>query len=191
MTELILVRHGQTDWNKKNLIQGHADIPLNEIGIEQAKQTAKNFNPGEFVVIFSSPLIRAKQTASIIAEAIGYEGQIHENDALIERNFGCADGKLIKEYFPSVLRNEIEDMEKDEALKIRAIGALKGFASLYPNQKILVVCHSHVIKAILSTLEPKQYNFGYRLANASITTCHYEHEKDVFRLENVNINMHI
>ncbi len=61
-----VVRHGLTDWNKKSLIQGRIDIPLNEEGIEQARQTKEKLAGVHLDLVFCSPLLRAKQTAEII-----------------------------------------------------------------------------------------------------------------------------
>ena len=61
-TQLIFVRHGQTDWNKKNLIQGQSDVPLNEIGRKQATEKADFFIKRNFDIAYSSPLVRAYET---------------------------------------------------------------------------------------------------------------------------------
>lgn len=89
--EIYVVRHGQTDYNKKSLFQGQKDIPLNEIGISQAKDMAKKFKEINIDKIFVSPLSRAYETAKYISKTIGIEPQIEEG--LIERSFGEMEGK--------------------------------------------------------------------------------------------------
>ena len=71
MTEICLVRHGQTDWNFQEIIQGREDIPLNEVGKKQASQSAAALQAESWDIIISSPLIRAQETAKEIAGAIG------------------------------------------------------------------------------------------------------------------------
>ncbi|MEK1831722.1 histidine phosphatase family protein [Priestia megaterium] len=70
---LYLIRHGQTDWNKNKLIQGHADIPLNEAGKQQAKRVAERFRDIHIDVIYTSDLLRAQETAREIAAAAKVE----------------------------------------------------------------------------------------------------------------------
>lgn len=70
MTRLILIRHGETDWNYEGRYQGQADPPLNEVGIEQAKDLANSLREVQIDVLYSSPLRRALQTAQILAERL-------------------------------------------------------------------------------------------------------------------------
>ena len=64
--KIYITRHGQTDYNAKELMQGQIDIPLNETGIAQAKATRKKVEDVKFDAVYSSPLDRAKTTASIV-----------------------------------------------------------------------------------------------------------------------------
>jgi len=91
---LYLVRHGQTDWNKEHRLQGQKDIPMNNEGIQQMKELAdKLAETGLNVdVIISSPLERAKISAQIIADRIGYIGSITVDVDFLERNFGLLEG---------------------------------------------------------------------------------------------------
>jgi uncharacterized phosphatase len=188
MTEITLVRHGETDWNKNMIIQGRKDIPLNETGIQQAKLTAQHFKPGDFDIIFSTPLIRTKQTALIIADEIQFDGDVLVNEDFIERDFGDADGKSIKEYYWLVMEGNVPNLETDEEIQNRVMNGLKALAQLYPNQKILIVCHSHTIKAALSAIDSYNYDFTYKLLNCSITNLTYQAETTNFVIKRVNHN---
>ena len=68
MTTLVFVRHGVTAWNKEGRAQGSTDVPLDDEGIEMAERVADRFNKEEWDIIYTSPLIRAKKTAEIIAD---------------------------------------------------------------------------------------------------------------------------
>ena len=68
--QIYLIRHGETDWNKANRIQGQVDIPLNDYGIRLAEETAEALKDVPFEAIFCSPYDRARKTADIITEAV-------------------------------------------------------------------------------------------------------------------------
>ncbi len=88
--KIILIRHGKTEWNTLNKAAGQVDIPLNEIGIEQAKETKEKLKDTPFDIIITSPLIRAKETANIINEDRNVP--IIEDERAIERNLGIYEG---------------------------------------------------------------------------------------------------
>src|SRR5690554_2911082 len=93
---LIMVRHGETDFNKKRLLQGKMDNPLNEAGIQQAYQTAKKLKSLNEALNYlgSSPLIRAKKTAEIIGEILDLPLSFLDEN-FIERDFGPFEGQLV------------------------------------------------------------------------------------------------
>ena len=71
MTELLLVRHGETDWNRDRRFQGHADPPLNETGREQANALAEELAGEEIELVYTSDLQRARETAQIVGARLG------------------------------------------------------------------------------------------------------------------------
>lgn len=95
--DLYLIRHGQTDWNKKGIMQGQTDIPLNHRGKEQAAFLADFFRSDPFPVrrIFSSPLSRAAQTAAFLGKALGLSVQILPQ--MKETNMGRWEGRTWEE----------------------------------------------------------------------------------------------
>ena len=95
MTKLILVRHGETDWNQVNRIQGWLDIPLNTQGIKQAERLADELSRVEINAIYSSPLSRSLQTATIVAGKHALE--VLESADLREINQGEWQGLLVSE----------------------------------------------------------------------------------------------
>ena len=88
--EILVIRHGQTDWNALGKLQGKTDIQLNDIGRQQAKETIKLIKDENIDVIITSPLKRAKETAEIINK--NFEVTIIEDNRLIERGFGKNEG---------------------------------------------------------------------------------------------------
>ncbi len=86
MTTILLVRHGQTDWNLDRRLQGHTDRPLNDRGREQARALAAELASEPLDAVYSSDLVRAHETARIIAAGRGLD--VTAMDDLRERNFG-------------------------------------------------------------------------------------------------------
>jgi len=173
LTKISLVRHGQTNYNRNNIIQGQVDIPLNKFGENQALLTAKNFKGEKFDVIISSPLSRAIETAKIIAQEINFHKEIIHNDAFIERNFGLADGKEISKYFAKIHDQSIKDLESTTDLKKRTMTGLNNVVNDYLDKNIMIVSHSHTIKSVLNFVDPKEYDFYTKLTNCGITLLEY------------------
>lgn len=92
---LYITRHGQTDWNAIRKIQGRTDIPLNDTGRQQAATTSDELKDVDFDVIFTSPLIRAVETAKIINEL--HHVPILQDERVIERSFGENEGTNIED----------------------------------------------------------------------------------------------
>jgi probable phosphoglycerate mutase len=101
VTELILVRHGETAWNRERRIQGATDVPLNDAGREQAADAAaalrETLPAGIPLVVATSDLGRARETAQIIATALGADEPLVYSD-LRERGYGEAEGALVDEF---------------------------------------------------------------------------------------------
>ncbi|ENQ3079415.1 histidine phosphatase family protein [Bacillus cereus] len=168
MTEICLVRHGQTDWNFQEIIQGREDIPLNEIGKKQASQSAAALKAASWDIIVSSPLVRAHETAQAIANAVKMD-TIHLDERFMERNFGVASGKPVAEVRQSIADGNVEGMETDQEIVERCFTALKDVAQKYMGKRIIIVAHSHAIKAMLHGISPEEITFQTPLQNACIS----------------------
>jgi broad specificity phosphatase PhoE len=154
MTDLYLVRHGETDWNRERRIQGLTDIPLNETGRAQARATGMLLTRRRWDAIFSSPLDRARETASIIAAEVGL-AEPTLIDALVERNYGQAEGMdwlEVERRFPH--GTVVPGRESREQVGARVIPALMELAAERPGEALLVVSHGGAIRAVLNEVEP-------------------------------------
>jgi broad specificity phosphatase PhoE len=154
-TELSLVRHGETDWNRQRRIQGLTDIPLNETGREQARQTGHRLTRRRWDRIYSSPLSRARETAAIIAAEVGLP-DAETVDALIERDYGDAEGLNFAEVerrYPD--RSAVPGQESREDVMARVVPALRTLAAEHAGESILVVSHGGAIRAVLAAVDPE------------------------------------
>src|SRR5262245_33677433 len=113
LTTFVIVRHGETDWNKKKLIQGQTNISLNETGEKQAKKIATKFKEINFDLAFSSDLLRAKRTTEIIA--LEKHLAVETTKALRERTFGKLEGQssqLLFDYLKTLKEKSDEERRK-------------------------------------------------------------------------------
>ena len=140
---IYIVRHGQTDWNLNGRYGGRIDVPLNAIGIEQANIIKDELNGIKFNKVFSSPLIRAYETAKIITD-----NEITIDDRLIERSNGELEGKIkaeIKEVIdfndPNEKRYNIESIT---AFRERINCFFDEITNTYKGENVLVVTHAGV-----------------------------------------------
>ncbi|MFT8871850.1 MAG: histidine phosphatase family protein [Sporolactobacillus sp.] len=170
MTTICLVRHGETDWNAMGKLQGREDIPLNKRGGEQADIVGRYLQDRHFSAIYTSPLLRAKQTAERIARFCG-DAPLIVNDDLIEKDYGDASGMTVTErdhYFP--IGSAIPGAESLEHVKQRVQRALAEIGRAYPDNEVLAVAHGGAINALLSLLSRGAIGTGKtRLFNTCIS----------------------
>ena len=174
-THIGLFRHGQTDWNINLLLQGVTDIPMNSTGIAQVRTAARALKVNDWDLILTSPLGRARQTAEIIAEHLGFQ-DIHQQDLLIERSFGEAEG-LAYEQWKSKYSNldELPGGESKSDLVARSKTLLDTFAEDHPGKRILAISHGALIRTVLAiasdNMLPRE---GERLGNASLNVVSHQ-----------------
>lgn len=168
-THIGLFRHGQTDWNINFLLQGVTDIPMNATGIEQVRAAAKVINKQDWDMILTSPLGRARQTAEIIAEQLGFQ-DIHQQDLLIERSFGEAEGLAYEQWKEKYANlDQIPGGESKSDLTRRSQLLLDTFVSSHPGKRILAVSHGALIRTVLGISSENQLpRDGERLGNACL-----------------------
>ncbi len=172
MTRFIFVRHGETNENKNKRIQGRRDIPLNENGISQALMCAKYLKENNFEIqkIYSSPLQRAYKTASIIKDYLELDLDIVKEFNFIERSFGEMEGApVIDKSFEIIKGGNVFGLEQVDEIQQRVTSKMFELSKIYKDKTILVVAHSHTIKAITTYLDPIKYDFSDKLSNCSLS----------------------
>lgn len=150
MTDLVLVRHGETDWNRDGRIQGRSDIPLNVTGREQARRAGDRLAVERWDAVAASPLSRAAETARIIAERVGLT-DLELVDALVERNYGEAEG-LTGPEIERLSGGVVEARESRAEVVERALPALLELAGRHPGQSVLIVSHGGVIGSLVRSV---------------------------------------
>ena len=173
-TVIGLLRHGQTDWNIDMRLQGISDIPLNETGHRQAKRVAEILSSQNWELVVSSPLSRAFDTATYVAEAL-QAGPVEIEPLLLERSFGAAEGLSYEDWRERLQAGlHAEGAESIEDLEARAARLLHHLAIRYDGRKVLTVSHGALIRKIISMVSNGKFpREGERFGNASLTTIEY------------------
>ena len=168
-------RHGQTEWNARNRICGTTDLPLDETGLTQAHELAQTVAElGEVDVIAASPMLRARKTAEIVAQAIGKPVVFDER--LREWDFGKLEGATGKvEAMRQFRRCEFalplgETGETQLQLAHRVYAALEDIRRTYAGKTVLIVAHGGVCRMIASYFHPMTAEelAGFRMENCEL-----------------------
>jgi probable phosphoglycerate mutase len=141
VTTLLLVRHGETDWNAVGRLQGHTDRPLSDFGCRQAQQLAEGLGDEELDAIYSSDLARARETAELVGARLGLPVLLDPD--LREKDWGTWEG------LTSVERDRVEFVgESTQAHQERILGALRRIAERHPDGRVLVVTHGGSMRRV-------------------------------------------
>jgi probable phosphoglycerate mutase len=168
VTQLVLTRHGETDWNSAGRWQGHSDTPLNDEGRRQARALAETLDGVD--VVYSSDLARARETAEIVAERLALP--IRLDPRLRERGFGAWEGLTNDEIelrFPDTHRLwragagfGAEDAEPFEAFAARIHAFLEDLLLAHAEETVLVVAHGGSIRVIYALASGLDYVRDHR-----------------------------
>ncbi|MCX2825071.1 MULTISPECIES: histidine phosphatase family protein [Bacillus] len=156
MTTLGIIRHGSTHWNKEGRAQGNSNIPLDQAGLSEAYKLAERLATEKWNVIYSSDLLRAKQTAEAIEKNVE-NIEIHLDPRLREVSGGQIEGTTEDERISKWGDNWREldlGIESADSVKARAIPFIEEITYKYPNKNILIVSHGSFIKQLLKELVP-------------------------------------
>lgn len=193
MGDMLLIRHGETEWNRLHKYQGTSDIPLNAEGIEQAQKAAidvveylkeqgsnhgTNVSIANDVVLYASTLSRARMTAEIIGEVIGVDVRLDER--LREIHFGLWEGLTFNEvyeqcreafdqWYANPMEHAAHGGETLSEVLVRSKAALVEIRERHPEATIIVVAHGGVIKTLLHDIRPEYELWNQQVAPCSIT----------------------
>ena len=163
---IAFIRHGQTDWNATGRLQGTTDIPLNDTGRQQAREAIDVLGGADWDVIVSSPLSRARETASIIAEGLGIElGRSYQS--LVERAYGDGEGLTIDEAVTRWPDRQYPGLEALDSVVSRGTAALQQIADEYDGRNVVIVCHGTLIRYTLGALHGHAFD---HILNGSVST---------------------
>ena len=166
MAYLVLVRHGQSQWNLENRFTGWVDVPLSERGVEEAHECAKKLKEFSFDVAYASVLKRAIDTLSIIMQDNGWNFPVHKDKAINERMYGDLQGKNKDETRKIYGDEQVHIWRRSydvappggEAMQDTAARALPYFQKniikdLKEGKNVLVSAHGNSLRAIVMHLD--------------------------------------
>ncbi|GGJ88924.1 putative phosphatase PhoE [Lentibacillus kapialis] len=170
MTTIGFVRHGVTQWNKEGRAQGNSDIPLDTEGLKQARLLAEQLEIGDWDIVYSSDLLRAKQTAEILNDKLGTQLQL--DSRLRERGCGLVEGmteeERVQQWGPKWRELDMQ-FETQDSIIARGMAFIDEISDKHKHQNVLIVSHGTFIKMLLNRLLPDS-NMDESLKNTSLTS---------------------
>ena len=169
MTRIGFIRHGITDWNLEQRVQGQTDIPLNETGRKQALALADRLKEEEWDLIYSSDLARAQETAEIIAKVLGL--RVRTDPRLREMNCGDVEGTTLEERIARWGNNWKTlslNVESKASILNRGLSFTSYVLERYQDAGVLVVSHGAILRLTLKHLI-SQVDIKEPLRNTSLT----------------------
>lgn len=161
MTEIIIIRHGETEWNKTGCFQGHSDVPLSAEGRAQAAMLGENLAVDHVDMIYASDLTRAMETAAPLAQRFGLE--VISDPQLRELNFGAWEGRnfndvnaenpnAMKNFYTDPEQADIPESEPFPEFQRRIAGRVREIVAQERGKRIVIVSHGASIRILLADL---------------------------------------
>lgn len=200
MTKIILVRHGQTLWNKEEIFRGRIDIDLNETGLEQTKLLARALSKFQINAVYSSPLKRAVNTATPLANYQQLEVTIDEQ--FIDINYGHWEGKScheIKKTFTALYQKWLKDphliripeAETLDEVRIRVVTGLNQILTKHKGETIAIVSHRVINKVLICALLGLDNSSFWRIRQDTACYTIFNYEDNNFTLILHNESCHL
>lgn len=200
--EVFIARHGQNVDNANGILNGHRDLPLTELGRQQARDLGAGIvKIGlKFDAVYSSPLTRAFETAKIVCEVAGIDVEPIIVPELIERDFGIMTGKPVSEIVPicgeDVIQTDTityflspEGAETFPELLIRGQKALDAVRGYQSHGNVLIVCHGDLGKMIYASATNRNWEDvlrNFHFGNGELIDVSPNDNAHVIRLEQYN-----
>lgn len=201
MTRVILVRHGQTAWNKEERVRGQVEVPLDETGVAQAELTAtrvvKEWQP---VAVYCSPMQRAVQTAQAIARRLDLQAQ--PTAGINDMNFGEWQGLTAEEVqrrWPQMAHAWLEAPhtvafpggESLNALRTRGVAALEEIVARHRDADVVIVGHMVVNRVLLLAVLGLDNSHYWRIGQDTCAINVFRWRQDVFYIDSLNDTCHL
>jgi broad specificity phosphatase PhoE len=201
VTRVILVRHGQTTWNKEDRVRGQTDLPLDETGLRQAELTAarvvREWQP---VAVYCSPLQRAVKTAAAIARRLNLQPQpvVGINDMNFGEWQGLATAEL-RQRWPEMARAWFEAPhtvafpggESLDALRTRAMAALNQIVERHPEEDVVIVAHMVVNRVLLLAVLGLDNSHYWRIGQETCAINVFRWHQGAFFIDALNDTCHL
>lgn len=183
MKKLYLLRHGQTEFNVKKLVQGRCDSPLTDLGRQQAGMAAAWLKAHNVVPdkVVSSPLGRAMATASLVAcELLGPDAAVEPCEGIIERCYGTFE-EGPHDALPTDVWDPGEDLvpfggEGSRALQERMVGTLTNLMGSEGIETLLAVSHGSASRQFIKAAAPEGFELPAKLPNCAIMILNFDEE---------------
>jgi len=200
MTRTYLVRHGQTAWNKEEIFRGRTDVPLNETGLREAQLAGEYFREMEIHAIYSSPLLRAWETAQKIADVQRLE--VRSLQGIIDMCFGEWEGQSLKDVQEKdgqrfqQWKNEphlvkIPGGETLDEVRDRAMAVLEKTIKSHSGKTLLFVSHRVVNKVILCSILGLDNSHFWQIGQESTAINLIQHRDGKYVLSLLNEACHL
>jgi broad specificity phosphatase PhoE len=197
VTRFIFVRHGQTDWNCENRFRGHADIPLNQAGVEQALLVSAELAAVPLTAIYASPLQRTLLTAELIARS--HELPVVSCQALIDLNYGDWQGRLPSEIDPAQYalwrtrpdRVVIPNGEMLSEARARVMTCVEDLSQRHHCEIVALVSHDLIGKVLLCGLSDAPNEAIHRFQQDTTCINVFDVNGDGYLIRAVNDTTHL
>lgn len=200
MVKYILIRHGQTEWNKNERFRGQADIPLNETGKEQARKVAAYLANDKIDALYCSPLLRTRQTAQPLADLNHLEIQL--NDGLTDVDVGALEGMTVDEArqaFPDVVLKwqqapghvKFPKGDSVKSLQARLKKLLEELERRHEGQTVALVSHRVICHAMICIVLGLDLDDLWRIRQDNACIDRFESTENGYALILMNETSHL
>jgi broad specificity phosphatase PhoE len=200
MVHIILIRHGETDWNTQQVFRGRADVALNKVGLAQAEAVGISLHDRAINALYSSPLNRALDTAHMLAKGRNFE--VEREESFIDIDFGVWQGlshQEVKERFKDLYTTWLRaphkvtfpDGESLEEVKFRSQRALAKIVENNPGRTVAIVSHRVVNKVLLCSITGLALSHFWYIRQDTCAVNSFEYKDGNYFLTLLNDTCHL